>query len=63
MIRTRTITAILLLALVPGALSACGKKGPLEHPTESSSSTTPTTNSLPEADDKDEKQDQGNSTP
>jgi len=45
--------------LTSGALSACGKKGPLEHPTTSSPSTTAT----PEADDKDEKQDQGNTTP
>ncbi|HRK71359.1 MAG TPA: lipoprotein [Micropepsaceae bacterium] len=59
MIRTRTVSAILLLVLTSGALSACGKKGPLEHPTTSSPSTTAT----PEADDKDEKQDQGNTTP
>lgn len=62
MIRTRTVSAILLLALASGALSACGKKGPLEHPAESSSST-PSTTTAPEADDKDEKPDQGNTTP
>lgn len=58
--RTRPMIALLLLALASGALSACGKKGPLEHPT---SSTTATTGD----DAKDEKEDNapatGNTTP
>lgn len=61
MIRTRTITAILLLALAPGALSACGKKGPLEQPSTTSSSTPATTS--PEGDGKEDRQDEGTTAP